>query len=123
MVRPSPASHRPRASAIALLALAAAGLAAAQPAGTPDSLRQRYERQLAACNSGQLSGPARDACVRDTGRLLDRATSGVTGEATATTPDGRATVVLPQALPAPEGDSGLATSPDGRSTVIVPAAQ
>ena len=48
--------------------LAAVG-ALAQPAA--DALQQRYEREIATCNSGKLAAPAREACIRAAGNALD----------------------------------------------------
>jgi hypothetical protein len=121
-------SHRNvQTGAGVLAALAMVGLsftAAAQPAGSSGvTPQQRYEQQLARCNSGSLPEPARDACVRDAGRMLDQALGGTPGNVTTTTEDGRATVVNPSGLPVPNSGSDATTSRDGRSTIVVPADQ
>ena len=106
--------------AVLMSAAASSAAWAQQPAGTP---QQRYEQQLARCNSGTLPEPARDACVRDAGRMLDQALGGTPGNVTTTTQDGRATVVNPSGLPVPNSGSDQTTSRDGRSTIVVPADQ
>ena len=85
--------------------------------------QQRYERQLAYCNSGNLPDPERNACVRDAGLMLDRAIGGTPRNAQTTSEDGRATIIGPSGLPAPDSGSSQVTSPDGRSTIVVPAYQ
>jgi len=88
-----------------------------------ESPQQRYERQLAMCNSGQLPDPQRNACVRDAGRMLDQSLGGTPRNVTTTTPDGRATVVNPNGLPVPNDDDDVRTSRDGRATIVLPADQ
>lgn len=87
-------------------ALAAGAAAFAQQAPDLSAAQRRYERALAVCNSGKLPRPERDACVRDAGVAWDRARAGqlVDGKAddgTVTSPDGRATIVLPPDLSTP----------------------
>jgi hypothetical protein len=84
--------------------------------------QQRYEQQIAVCNSGNLPRPERDACVRDAGIALDQARgSGTPRSVDETTPDGRSTVVIQDGSPPPADDSDTVTSPDGRSTIVLPA--
>jgi len=109
----------PTAALVALLALSLQALAQ-----SPDlaAAQQRYERQLAYCNSGQLPDPERNACVRDAGLMLDRARGGrPPSNAATTSEDGRATIIGPAGLPPPNSGSDAITSGDGRSTIIVPA--
>ena len=100
-------------------ALAAFGLAAAAQM-TP---QQRYERQIAYCNSGKLPDPERNACVRDAGLHLDRSLGGAPRNQATTSEDGRATIIGPAGLPAPNSGSDEITSPDGRATIVLPADQ
>jgi len=97
------------------LAVAAAGFA--QPSG--DALQQRYEREIAACNSGKLAAPAREACVRAAGNALDRARGGPPAEVPQPSADGRATIVAPPGA-APSSGSDAITSRDGRATIVLP---
>jgi len=101
------------------------GTALATPAAVAQqgtSPQQRYERQLAACNSGTLSAPEREGCVRAAGTELDNARSGTPpGEVQRTTPDGRATVVTPPDARTPATGAQTTTTPDGRATVVPPA--
>jgi len=91
----------------------------AQGAGaTP---QERYQRQLAYCNSGQLPTPQRDACVRDAGHLLDARLGGTPTPVQQTSPDGQSTVIAPPNEPVPSGDPKFITSPDGRAEIGVPA--
>ena len=83
--------------------------------------QQRYERQLAFCNSGTLPEPQRNACIRDAGLMLDRSMGGTPRNAQTTSDDGRATIIGPSGLPPPGSGSDTVTSPDGRSTIVVPA--
>lgn len=100
----------------------AAGLAAMSLAqAQPSPARERYERQLSFCNTGNLSGPERQGCIRAAGREFDNAGGGAPSETPRTTQDGRATVVTPEGarLPA-SGDTPTPTS-DGRALVVPPA--
>ena len=104
-------------------AIAACSLAA--PAQAPAQLtpQQRYERQIAYCNSGKLPDPQRNACVRDAGLLLDQSVGGPPRNTQSTSEDGRATIIGPSGLPVPDSGSSAITSPDGRSTIVEPAYQ
>ncbi|KQP22800.1 hypothetical protein [Pseudorhodoferax sp. Leaf267] len=99
--------------------LIAMPLAVAQPAPSPaEQARQIYQSDLATCNSGQLPAPLREACVREAGARFDRARGGVPGDTTVETPDGRATVVVPQGAPTPPTSSDVSPTPDGRANVV-----
>jgi hypothetical protein len=98
--------------------LAAAATAPAQMA--PDALQQRYEREIATCNSGKLAAPAREACIRAAGNALDRARGGPPAEVAQPSADGRATIVAPPGA-APSSGSDAITSRDGRATIVLPA--
>lgn len=106
---------------IGALAFTGAGLALAQTPADPSAAAQRYEQQLAACNSGSLAAPAREACIRNAGTALDRARGGPPADAELTTPDGRATVVAPAGSVPPASASDTRTSRDGRATIVLPA--
>lgn len=99
-------------------ALLLAGVAGAQPV---DAARQRYDAEIARCNSGSLAAPARDTCVRSAGLALDRARGGPPVEVLKETANGRATVVAPVDAPPPATDSTTRTSADGRATIVLPA--
>jgi hypothetical protein len=106
--------------------LAAASGAGAQTSADLQQAQQAFEKQLAACNSGQLPAPQREACVRDAGAALDQAraatgNAGSAGNVTSRTADGRATVVTPAGAPVPGGGSDTVRSSDRRSTVVLPA--
>lgn len=116
----------------ACLALLVASAASAQTSGALDP-QTRYNRQIAVCNQGLLPEPARNACVRDAGAQLDRATGGMTGSREITSPDGRSTVIVPApakpdafgvrpSLPTDSSPS-TTTTPDGRATLVNPLAQ
>jgi len=104
-------------------AIAAWNLVAAAQSPAPLTPQQRYERQLAYCNSGQMPDPQRNACVRDAGRLLDNSLGGTPRNEVTTSGDGRATIVSPAGLPPPDSGSDAITSGDGRSTIVLPANQ
>ncbi len=93
--------------------------AQAQPAG--DALQQRYEREVAACNGGNLAAPAREACIRAAGNALDRARGGPPTEVPRSSADGRATIVAPSGATPPSSGSDAVTSGDGRATIVLPA--
>jgi hypothetical protein len=103
----------------ALAALAASATAFSQQ--DIDSAMARYERAIAACNSGNLPRPERDACVRDAGQAWDQAQRGLPPGADVTSPAGRATVVVPRGSLPPRTDSDTITSPDGDSTIVLPS--
>lgn len=105
--------HPSCAAALAVL------LSAAAPAWAQSSLpEQVYESDLAICNSGSLSAPAREACVREAGRRRDAARGGPPPEIPVPTPDGRATVVTPEGAAPPPSPSDAVPSPDGRANVV-----
>ena len=104
-----------------LSALAAGALAAAASAQAPDAAQQRYDNEIARCNTGNLAAPAREACVRAAGLALDRARGGPPVDVPVTTPDGRSTVVAPAGGPRPADASDTRTSNDGRATIVLPA--
>jgi hypothetical protein len=99
--------------------LAAASSATAQQAQVPDA-QHRYEREIAACNRGNLPAPAREACIRAAGNALDRARGGPPVEVPQPSADGRATIVAPPGA-APSSGSEATTSSDGRATIVLPA--
>jgi hypothetical protein len=116
-------THTPFALLMIGSALWGASLAAtAQQRQQQLTPQQRYEQQLAYCNSGKLPEPARNACVRDAGNMLDRA-DGPPRDVTSTSQDGRATIVSPAGLPTPNSGSDDVRSKDGRSTIVLPADQ
>lgn len=83
--------------------------------------QQRYERQIAACNSGSRPAPERAACIRAAGTALDNARGGPPAEVPVATPDGRATVVTPPGARAPATGAEVMTTPDGRATIVPPS--
>ena len=95
-----------------------ASLAAAQPSAA----QQRYDQQIARCNDGTLPAPAREACVRAAGNLLDRVEGGPPPAAAVTSRDGRATVVAPEGTAPSSGGADARPSGDGRA-IVVPSAQ
>ena len=104
------------------LAVSAALAAPALHAQQDLSPQQRYERRIAACNSGSLSAPEREGCVRAAGTDLDNARGGTPpGEVQRTSPDGRATVITPPDARMPATGARTTRSPDGRATVVPPA--
>jgi hypothetical protein len=107
------------AAMLCVALLAAAAAASAQP--TQAQARQRYEREVAACNSGTLAAPAREACIRAAGNALDRALGGPPAEVTVPSADGRATIVTPAGAPPPSSGSDAVPSRDGRATIVLPA--
>ena len=103
--------------------LAVASVGASAQANNQLTPQQRYERQIAYCNSGRLPDPARNACVRDAGNLLDRSVGGPPSDEMSTSQDGRATIISPSGLPPPNSGSDDTTSRDGRATIVLPADQ
>ena len=99
------------------------GLAVWAPSALPQdgTAQQRYERQVAACNSGSLPAPQREACIRAAGSALDNARGGPPTEVPVTTPDGRATVVTPPGARVPATGAEVSTTPDGRATIVPPS--
>jgi len=95
-----------------------ASLAAAQPSAA----QQRYDQQIARCNDGTLPAPAREACVRAAGNLLDRVEGGPPPAAAVTSRDGRATVVAPEGSAPSSGGADARPSGDGRA-IVVPSAE
>ena len=102
------------ATVVLLVPLAGAGSAWAQA----NAVEQIYQSDLAICNSGQLSAPAREACVREAGRRRDAARGGPPPEIPQPTPDGRATVVTPEGAAPPPTSSDAVPSRDGRANVV-----
>jgi hypothetical protein len=101
--------------------LAAATAAGAQQQTSEVQARQRYEREVAACNSGTLAAPAREACIRAAGNALDRALGGPPPGVAVPSADGRATIVTPAGAPPPSSGSDAVPSSDGRATIVLPA--
>ncbi|WP_077002594.1 hypothetical protein [Variovorax sp. KK3] len=103
------------------------GLAAACTAPTllaqsaTDPAQQRYEREIAACNSGNLAAPAREGCIRAAGVALDRSKGGPPTDVPQPSADGRATIVAPPGASTPSSGSDAVTSGDGRATIVLPA--
>lgn len=96
-----------------------AALCVAVPAlAQPNVTEQVYESDLAICNGGQMSAPARDACVREAGRRRDAAIGGAPPEIPAVTPDGRATVLTPEGSMPPSAPATAVPSRDGRANVV-----
>jgi len=110
-------------AALGAALLAGALGASAQAANDLAQAQADFNRQVATCNSGKLPAPERDACIRDAGAALDAARGGPASTVTRRTPDGRATVVVPDGKPVPSGGTDRMRSDDGRSTVILPADQ
>ncbi len=105
--------------------LLAFGLLAAGVSGAwaqPSVAQLRYQQQIARCNDGTLPAPARDACVRDAGNLLDRIEGGPPPEAAVTSRDGRATVIAPEGTTPSSGGADTRPSRDGRA-IVVPSAE
>jgi hypothetical protein len=110
-------------AALGLALLASALGASAQAASDLAQAQADFNQQIAVCNSGKLPAPQREACVRDAGAALDAARGGPASTTTQRTPDGRATVVVPDGAPVPSGGTDRMRSNDRRSTVILPADQ
>ncbi len=103
---------------IAFCTMVFASVATAQ---STNAAQQRYDSEIARCNTGNLPAPAREACVRNAGLALDRARGGPPVEVPKETSDGRATVIAPAGAPPPATDSDTRTSSDGRATIVLPA--
>jgi hypothetical protein len=113
-LRPSPA--------ILCAGLAVAALSAlAQTSPELAAAQQRYEREVAACNSGALAAPAREACIRAAGSALDRVRGGPPADVAVPSADGRATIVAPEGSSVPSSSSEAMPSRDGRATIVQPA--
>ncbi len=102
------------------LGLLAAGVSAV--VAQPSAAQQRYEQQVARCNDGTLPAPAREACIRAAGNILDNASGGPPTEAAVPSRDGRAIVVAPEGTVPSSGGAGTVPSRDGRA-LIVPSAE
>nr|WP_145545591.1 hypothetical protein [Variovorax boronicumulans] len=102
--------------AIAALLVPFAGAGPAWPQA--NTVEQIYQSDLAICNSGQLSAPAREACVREAGRRRDAGRGGPPPEIPQATPDGRATVVTPEGAPPPPTSADPVPTSDGRANVV-----
>ncbi|VWX63466.1 conserved exported hypothetical protein [Burkholderiales bacterium 8X] len=119
---PAPDRNRNVSRLIATcLAFFAVPAAFAQPTLTPAAAQQRYEREMAGCNSGALAAPAREACLRAAGVELDAARGGPPSDVAVPSADGRATVISPAGSTTPSGGSDATTSRDGRATIVLPA--
>jgi hypothetical protein len=103
---------------LAVAVLLLSGVAGARPL---EAARQRYDAEIARCNTGTLSAPARDSCVRSAGLALDRARGGPPVDVLKETTNGRAVVETPVNAPRPATDSTTRTSSDGRATIVLPA--
>lgn len=99
-----------------VLALASAAPARAQQPA--DRAQERYDSDIAACNRGDLPDPLRRACVRAAGERLDRARGVAPADTAVTSPDGRATVIVPEGATLPPTSSDAVPSRDGRSSVV-----
>lgn len=93
------------------------------PEVTPElaHAQQRYDKQIARCNRGKLPEPARRACVREAGHALDRARGGPARNVAEPSANGRAIVVTPAGAPQPSSDSTAVTTPNDRATIVLPA--
>lgn len=111
---------KPKHIPAAMFCAALAAAAGAQPTQEMQA-RQRYEREVAACNSGTLAAPAREACIRAAGNALDRALGGPPAGVAMPSADGRATIVTPEGAPPPSSGSDAVPSRDGRATIVLPA--
>jgi len=108
---------------LAAISSAILGLSSASVAQTHTGhadAQQRFDAQIAECNSGKLPAPEREACVRKAGHDLDRARGGPPRHVITRTPDRRSTVVTPEGAPVPASVSATRRTPDRRSTVVSP---
>ncbi len=102
---------------------ACAWVAPEAEAQAPDAAtraQQQYELDIAICNTAGFPAPQREACVREAGLRLDRARSAPPPPTPAASVDGRATVVSDPGSTSALRGSAVQTSPDGRATVVVP---
>lgn len=83
--------------------------------------QQQYDLDIAICNTGGFPAPQRDACIREAGQRLDRSLQPATQGAAVQNVDGRATVVVDPAGSSALRGEALATTPDGRANVVVPS--
>jgi hypothetical protein len=110
---------------LAMAALLASAASFAQSQSDLVQAQDVYNRAIAACNSGSLAAPRREACVRDAGAALDRVRGGPATPVEATSTDGRAIIMTPQVSSGPGTNSqppasDIKTSNDGRATIVVP---
>ncbi len=116
------ATRIPHVLAGVALVLGTGALAQQPSTGTdPAQAQRRYEARIAECNGSGMPTPARNACVRNAGLLLDRTLGGPPANTEIDTQDGRATVIAPSGSIAPRAGSDTVTSGDGRATIVVPA--
>lgn len=101
-----------------VLVLALCSAAAAHAQLPVERAQQIYDSDIAACNRGDLPDPMRRACVRAAGERLDRARGVAPADTAVTSPDGRATVIVPEGTRLPPTSSEALPSPDGRSSVV-----
>jgi len=90
-------------------------------AGQATRAQQQYELDIAICNTGGFPAPQREACIREAGQRLDRSLWAATQGSAVESVDGRATVVLDPAGSSALRGEALATTPDGRANVVVPS--
>ena len=109
-----------RASQPMLLTLACTA-AFAQNTPVPETAAQRYERRIDACNLSTMPAPAREACIRDAGLVMDAVRGGAPTNVEMESADGRATIIAPSGSRTPLSGSGTRTIDDGRAVVVEPA--
>ena len=108
-------------SGYACLAPGPAHAQAADP-GLAARAQQRYELDIAVCNTGGFPAPQREACIREAGLRLDRSLRQPAPQgSTVPSGDGRATVVVEPGGSSALRGGALATTPDGRARVVVPS--
>ncbi len=93
----------------------------AQNTPVPETAAQRYERRIDACNMSTMPAPAREACVRDAGLVMDAIRGGAPNNVEMESADGRATIIAPSGSRTPLSGSGTRTIDDGRAVVVEPA--
>lgn len=103
---------------IVCLVLALSSAAAARAQQPVDRAQETYDSDIAACNRGDVPEPMRRACVRAAGERLDRTRGVVPTDTAVTSPDGRATVIVPEGATLPPTSSDAVPAPDGRSSVV-----